>query len=137
MREGVGLQLNERIKKIRKTLNLTQQEFAKRIGLSQNVLTNYESGRRNPSSSVINNICKTFHVNEEWLRSGEGEMLKPLVEEDEITAFIDDLLSDESAHFKRRLIHVLSELSDREWSLLELRLRQITGNADIESAPHE
>ena len=107
--------MNERIKKIRKTLNLTQQEFAKRIGLSQNVLTNYESGRRNPSSSVINNICKTFHVNEEWLRSGEGEMLKPLVEEDEVTAFIDDLLSDESARFKRRLIHVLSELSEKEW----------------------
>ena len=57
-------------------------------------------------------------------------MLKPLVEEDEVTAFIDDLLSDESARFKRRLIHVLSELSEKEWSLLELRLRQITGNAD-------
>jgi hypothetical protein len=56
-----------------------------------------------------------------------------LVEEaDAITAFIDDLLYDESARFKRRLIRVLSELSDREWSLLELRLRQITGNADIE-----
>lgn len=66
--------MNERIKKLRKTLDLTQQKFADRIGSTQNVLANYETGRRNPSSSVINNICKTFNVNEKWLRTGEGEM---------------------------------------------------------------
>jgi len=68
------LTLGERIKKLRKALDLTQQEFANRIGTSANVLTNYETGRRNPSSSVINNICKTFDVSEKWLRTGEGEM---------------------------------------------------------------
>ncbi len=66
--------MNTRIKKLRKELNLTQQKFADRIGTTANVLTNYETGRRNPSSSVINNICKTFNVNEGWLRTGEGEM---------------------------------------------------------------
>ncbi len=69
--------LGERIKKMRKDLDLTQQEFASRIGTTANVLTNYETGRRNPSSSVINNICKTFDVNEEWLRTGKGEMFNP------------------------------------------------------------
>lgn len=66
--------LNERIKKLRKSLDLTQQEFSSKIGTTANVLTNYETGRRNPSSSVINNICKTFNVSENWLRIGEGEM---------------------------------------------------------------
>ena len=66
--------MNERIKLLRKNNNLTQQEFAKMIGTSQNVLANWESGRRNPSASVINNICKTFNVNEEWLRTGKGDM---------------------------------------------------------------
>lgn len=69
--------LGDRIKKIRKGLDLTQQEFASRIGTTANVLTNYETGRRNPSNSVINNICKTFDVNEEWFRTGEGEMFRP------------------------------------------------------------
>jgi len=68
------LTLGERIKKLRKALDLTQQEFANRIGTSANVLTNYETGRRNPSNSVINNICKTFDVSETWLRTGDGEM---------------------------------------------------------------
>lgn len=65
--------MNQRIKEIRGIENLTQQEFAKKIGTSQNVLANWESGRRNPSASAINNICKTFGINEEWLRYGTGE----------------------------------------------------------------
>ena len=74
--------LNERIKALRKQLDMTQSEFAQKIGTSQNVLANYEIGRRNPSNSVINNICKTFDVNEDWLRTGEGEMFIKLPEED-------------------------------------------------------
>lgn len=69
--------MDERLKKLRKALDLTQTEFAERIGTVQNTITGYESGRRNPSSAVINNICKEFNVNEEWLRNGTGEMFKP------------------------------------------------------------
>lgn len=68
--------MNNRIRKIRKELDLTQTAFAERIGTTANIMTNYETGRRNPSNSVINNICKTFNVNEEWLRNGTGEMFK-------------------------------------------------------------
>jgi HTH-type transcriptional regulator/antitoxin PezA len=129
--------MHERIKMLRKYLNLTQQAFAGRIGLKQNSIALIESGKRNISNQAIFGICREFRVNEQWLRTGEGEMFVLVEEADAITAFIDDLLCDESARFKRRLIRVLSELSEKEWSLLELRLRQITGNADIESAPHE
>ena len=69
--------MNLRIRKLRKALDLTQAEFAEKIGSTANVLTHYETGRRNPSSSVINNICKTFNVSETWLRTGEGEMFTP------------------------------------------------------------
>lgn len=71
--------LGERIKKVRRANDFTQQMFATKIGTTANVLTNYETGRRNPSSSVINNICKTFNINEEWLRNGTGEMYMPKV----------------------------------------------------------
>lgn len=68
--------MNERIKKLRKALDLTQQEFANRLGLKQNTVATYEMGRSVPSDPTINNICKEFNVNEEWLRTGNGEMLK-------------------------------------------------------------
>lgn len=110
---------NTRIKKLRKALDLTQAEFASRIGTTQNSVANYETGHRNPSSSVINNICKEFHVSEKWLRTGEGEMLLELSREDEISAFINDVLRDESADFKRRLISALSRLGPEGWEALE------------------
>lgn len=69
--------IGERIKKVRKDKDLTQQEFGKKIGSTQNAIGNYETGHRNPSSSVINNICKTFNVNEAWLCDGTGEMYGP------------------------------------------------------------
>ena len=72
--------LGERIKYIRKTLDLTQQKFAGRIGTTQNVLANYEIGRRNPSASAFNNICKTFNVSEKWLQTGEGDPFNPTTE---------------------------------------------------------
>lgn len=68
--------IGDRIKKVRRALNLTQAEFAARIGSVQNTLTGYESGRRNPSAPVISLICERFGVNEEWLRTGKGEMMK-------------------------------------------------------------
>lgn len=56
---------------------MTQTEFANRIGSMQNTITRYETNNRNPSASVIALICKEFNVNEEWLRTGEGEMFNP------------------------------------------------------------
>jgi transcriptional regulator with XRE-family HTH domain len=69
--------MKDRLKKLRQALGLTQTEFADRIGSVQNTITGYESGRRNPSNPVISSICKEFHANEEWLRTGEGEMFLP------------------------------------------------------------
>ena len=69
--------MSERIKRIRKMIDLTQQEFADRIGIKRNTIANYESGRNEPVDSVISLICREYGVNEIWLRTGEGEMFTP------------------------------------------------------------
>lgn len=69
--------MKERIKKLRKYLDMTQQEFAERIGIKRNTIANYETGRNDPVDSVISLICREFNVREEWLRTGEGEMFNP------------------------------------------------------------
>lgn len=73
--KGVVL-VNERIKKLRKMLDLTQQEFGNRIGMKQNTIALIEKGR-NTSDQTIFSICREFNVNEDWLRNGTGEMFKP------------------------------------------------------------
>lgn len=66
--------MKERLKALRKELHLTQQEFADRVGISRGNIGAYEVGKNAPSDAVISLICREFHVNEEWLRTGNGEM---------------------------------------------------------------
>ena len=69
--------LGERIKKLRKTLDLTQEEFAYHIGVKRNTIATYEINRSTPIDAVIFLICREFNVNEDWLFTGTGEMFAP------------------------------------------------------------
>ena len=88
--------IGERIKKVRKALGLTQQEFADKIGSKRNTIATYEMGRTEPSAAVVSLVCTKFNVSETWLRTGNGEeMFIPSPEEsvDELirTHGLDDL----------------------------------------------
>lgn len=66
--------MKERIKILRNYLGLTQQKFAEKLGLKRQTIAAYEIGNIEPSDSTLLLICKEFGVNEDWLRTGEGEM---------------------------------------------------------------
>lgn len=98
--------MNARIKKLRKTLDLTQQAFAERIGLKQNSIALIESGKRNISQQAVLAICREFNANEEWLRTGKGEMFIP-TPTDELEALADryPTLTHESLVFIEKLVN--------------------------------
>lgn len=64
-------------------------------------------------------ICREFNVNEEWLRTGCGEMFLEMSRDDEIAAFIGDVLRSEPDSFRKRFIAVLSRLDVNDWEVLE------------------
>lgn len=66
--------MNERVKEVRKELNLTLEEFGNRIGFTRSSMSNIETGYRNVTERLILAICREFSVNEEWLRTGAGDM---------------------------------------------------------------
>lgn len=68
--------MKDRIRKLRKNLDLTQQEFADKVGVKRNTVAQYETGRNEPTATVLALICREFNVREEWLRDGTGEMFK-------------------------------------------------------------
>lgn len=70
--------MNERLKQLRDHLELTQEEFGKRIGSARNTIANYETGNRVPSNAILLSICREFNVNETWLRTGNGEMFNEM-----------------------------------------------------------
>lgn len=116
--------MNTRIKDVRKTLNLTQETFAERIGLKRNSIAQIETGARIPSNQVIISICREFGVNEIWLRTGEGEMMRALSREEELTNMMGKLLSCEPS-FKHRLISVLLRMDESEWEMLEQKANEL------------
>lgn len=116
--------MNERIKELRKSLGLTQLEFSEQVGVKANTIGNYEIGLRTPSYAVIRAICREFNVNENWLRTGEGEMFNP--QDEKLAAFIGSLVADDSDPFKRRMVELLADLTPEEWKLLEKMAERLT-----------
>lgn len=60
---------------MRNNLGLSREDFAKRLGLkSRGKIENIELSRTKPDDAFIHLICREFNVNEDWLRTGEGNM---------------------------------------------------------------
>lgn len=106
--------MKDRLKLLRKELQLNQQEFADKLGINRGTLANYEVGRNEPIDAVIKLICGKFNVNEEWLKTGEGEMFVKLSRSDELQRLIDASLSEESGEFKRRIATAIMRLTPEQ-----------------------
>lgn len=116
--------MKDRLKKLRKTLDMTQQEFADKIGIARGNIGAYEVGKNALSDAVISLICKTDFppkgkVNEKWLRTGEGDMFTEMSRDEQIEKFVGDFLHGEEDSFKRRLISGLAALDENGWKVLE------------------
>ena len=79
--------MNTRIRELRKILKLTQTEFGNKIGLKPTSLSDIENGNCNITPRNIISICSQFSVNEEWLRSGKGEMF--IIEDKKFNEFFE------------------------------------------------
>lgn len=111
--------MNERIKKVRKSLGLTQDEFGRRLGVTRGAITNIEYNKVEPKPLFVELLCREFNVNETWLRTGEGEMFVTHTRDEAIAAFVGRVLASENDSFQKRLISVLAGLKEDEWELLE------------------
>lgn len=68
--------MKDRIKQIRTNSGLNQSDFGKKISISRSAVWKIENGENTPSEQTINIICREFNVNENWLRTGTGDMYK-------------------------------------------------------------
>ena len=110
-----------RIKSVRASRGLTQEQFAERVGVSRNYVARIEIGERTPSDLAIRAICREFGVNETWLRTGVGDPFLPSVREQEIAALTKTLMSDRPESFRSRLVTALLKFPPDapEWEALE------------------
>lgn len=81
--------MNERVKQLRKALGLSGEKFGARLGLTRMAISNIENNRYNLTEANILSICREFNVNEDWLRTGSGDMFSALSQ-----LSLDDLMAD-------------------------------------------
>lgn len=119
-----------RLKALRKELRLTQQEFADRVGISRGNIGAYEVGKNAPSDAVISLICREFHVNEEWLRTGNGEMFVEETPDEEFMRMAKAVASGdtETDRMIRRTLMYFYEMDDLGRKTLLNFVKYISGN---------
>lgn len=109
--------MKNRIEKIVELSGLTKTAFAKRINVSQGLVSQMCSGITKPSDRTITDICREFGCNEVWLRTGEGEPFKERSHEEEIMRFAVQT-SKGSDEFRKALVAMLAKLDQEDWEAL-------------------
>ena len=115
------MSIASRTSELRKSLGLTQQAFADRLGITRGAVSKYDIDATDPSDAVISLICREFNVREAWLRDGTGEMLEVKPRAEELGELVRKLLADRPESFRSRLITSLLrvEPDSPEWQILE------------------
>ena len=126
------MEIGDRIREIRSALGLSQRKFAAGIRITGQAIAQFENGKLTPGERTVQDLCREYHVNEFWLKAGEGEMFKSASKQEMIAQLINDALSDESDKFKIQLPSVLSQLSPEQWAVLRDIARMLREEQDQE-----
>jgi len=104
-------ELSKRIKKFRKYIDVSQAVFAFSLGVNQGHISKIERGLANPSNQLIKLICKTYEINEEWLREEKGNMSqKPPLTDEQVEDLAIDFKKGEYRHLKYILEMVVKDI---------------------------
>lgn len=110
--------MKNRISKIVEDSGLTKTAFAKKINVSQGLVSQMCTGITKPSDRTISDICRIFDVEEDWLRYGLEPMRSAKSKEEEIAELVGSALSG-SSDFKKAVIRMICSRSDSELQVLE------------------
>ena len=117
--------MQRRIKELRQTLKLTQQQLAEAVGLSRNYIALVETGSREPSDRTISDICRVYNVSEEWLRTGNGPMMAVKTRREEITELAERLNAEEPDSALLQFAAALASLDQDDWDAVKRFLEKL------------
>ena len=103
--------MNNRIRELRKALDLSQKDFSERIGLKQNAISYMEKSGSTVTEHNVKTICSQFCVNETWLRSGSGDMF---LEKDKKQKEFFDIFNELSPVLQDYLIKTARDLLETQ-----------------------
>lgn len=101
---------SEKIKEIRKALDMTQAEFAERLNVTQAQVSSLEKGTRKLNSRTIKDICREFDINEKYLTNEQEEMFIKQVQDDELIDVIKDCYNSLDDYEKKTVNKLLRKI---------------------------
>ena len=108
--------MKDRIKQLRKELGLSQDDFAKNLGLkSRGKIANIEFGKIEPDEEFVKLICKAYNVNYQWLTTGYGEAFRD--DDSDAQAIIDSIMTSDDDFAKKTLVK-FAKLDERQWRII-------------------
>lgn len=117
--------MKDRIKLVRKNAGATQEAFGKSIGLSRMTIAHVETDYANLTDRSIKDICRVYGVNEEWLRTGKGDVYRPKTRQQEILEFVNNAMEDSDDDTREFLLYCLTKFEPEEWHLLKEMFKKI------------
>lgn len=111
--------MNERIKILRKNLGLTLEDFGRKLGVTKTTISRIENGVNSVTEQMFTSICREYSVNETWLRTGAGEMFMDISMDEQIAAWMGDIMAADPDSFRRRYVTALSKFNDSDWKTME------------------
>ena len=110
--------IGERIKQLRKALNLTQAEFGQRLGTVANMVSMWEKGMRIPNERQMILISSVYNIRREWLEDGTGEMQVHPAENDELAQYLAGMMYDEAPSVLKSFLTILARTTPEEREVL-------------------
>jgi len=106
---GAQKQIGKRIRQLRKVEHLTQEQFARRLGINRGYISALETCRNQPSEQLILGIYRSFGVNYEWLKEGRGDHMFEIAHK----------LSQKGERVMEEVLRVIDS-PDRIWAISEI-----------------
>ena len=117
--------MNNRVKELRTELGLSIRKFADDINLTAGTISLIENGKRNLTDRSISDICRIYHVNELWLRTGEGPMFQERTREIEIAEMTAAMYKADENDFKYQLMKLIAQLTPEQVHMLREIVEQL------------
>ncbi len=122
--------INKRIDVLLNELGMTKTAFAEKLKVSQSYISKLIV-KGSPSDRLVEDICEKFNVNEEWLRTGNGEMFRKVLEVDKRGKYVEELLFNQESPFYSLMDSILSsyaELDEIEMAVADKLIAKVLEN---------
>lgn len=106
--------VKDRIKQLRQTLDLTQEEFGKRIGLVKSGISRIENGTTGTTEQTLRSMCREFGASYLWLTTGEGSMFENGDDVAALHVMVDQVMASENERVKQ-IFKNLGDFTEDDW----------------------